>query len=74
MGNIVLKVILCCERKKQKRLIVFCAILTARAIAYSEPSCCSDGLGTGKISNDIEERRTPTGLDYVRRTVLVEVE
>lgn len=45
----------------------------ARAIAYSEPSCCSDGLQTGKSSNDVEERRIPTGLDYVRRTVLVEV-
>uniref|UniRef100_A0A3Q1HG02 Kazal-like domain-containing protein n=1 Tax=Anabas testudineus TaxID=64144 RepID=A0A3Q1HG02_ANATE len=50
------------------------ANITARAIAYSEPSCCSDGLGTGKIGNDIEERRTPTGLDYVRRAVLVEAE
>ena len=48
-------------------------VVIARAIAYSEPSCCSDGLQTGKTSNDIDDRRTPIGLDYVRRTVLVEV-
>ncbi|KAM7388308.1 hypothetical protein PAMP_024494 [Pampus punctatissimus] len=50
------------------------ANITARAIAYSEPSCCSDGLQTSKIGNEVDERRTPTGLDYVRRTVLVEPE
>ncbi|XP_034035690.1 C3 and PZP-like alpha-2-macroglobulin domain-containing protein 8 [Thalassophryne amazonica] len=50
------------------------ASITARAIAYSEPSCCSDGLQTGKSGNDLDDRRTPTGLDYVRRTVLVEPE
>ncbi|XP_071343784.1 C3 and PZP-like alpha-2-macroglobulin domain-containing protein 8 isoform X1 [Trachinotus anak] len=50
------------------------ANITARAIAYSEPSCCSDGLQTGKTGNDVDERRIPTGLDYVRRTVLVEPE
>ncbi|XP_076009289.1 C3 and PZP-like alpha-2-macroglobulin domain-containing protein 8 [Genypterus blacodes] len=50
------------------------ANITARAIAYSEPSCCSDGLQTVKAGNDHEERRTPIGLDYVRRTVLVEPE
>ncbi|XP_024909513.1 C3 and PZP-like alpha-2-macroglobulin domain-containing protein 8 isoform X2 [Cynoglossus semilaevis] len=49
------------------------ANITARAIAYSEPSCCSDGLQSGKTANDVEER-TPIGLDYVRRTVLVEPE
>ncbi|XP_024134100.1 C3 and PZP-like alpha-2-macroglobulin domain-containing protein 8 isoform X2 [Oryzias melastigma] len=48
--------------------------ITARAIAYSSPSCCSDGFLTGKVGNDVEERRIPTGLDYVRRTVLVEPE
>ncbi|XP_029002338.1 C3 and PZP-like alpha-2-macroglobulin domain-containing protein 8 [Betta splendens] len=50
------------------------ANITARAIAYSEPSCCSDGLGTSKAANDVEDRRSPTGLDHVRRTVLVEPE
>ncbi|XP_044217735.1 C3 and PZP-like alpha-2-macroglobulin domain-containing protein 8 isoform X1 [Thunnus albacares] len=50
------------------------ANITARAIAYSEPSCCSDALQTGKLGNEVDERRTPTGLDYVRRTVLVEPE
>ncbi|XP_029905241.1 C3 and PZP-like alpha-2-macroglobulin domain-containing protein 8 [Myripristis murdjan] len=50
------------------------ANITARAIAYSEPSCCSDGLQSGKTANDLDERRTPTGLDYVRRSVLVEPE
>uniref|UniRef100_A0A3P9L213 C3 and PZP like alpha-2-macroglobulin domain containing 8 n=1 Tax=Oryzias latipes TaxID=8090 RepID=A0A3P9L213_ORYLA len=48
--------------------------ITARAIAYSSPSCCSDGFLIGKVGNDMEERRIPTGLDYVRRTVLVEPE
>ena len=55
---------------KQGTLILF---KIARAIAYSEPSCCSDGIQTGKTGNDVDERRTPTGLDYVRRTVFVEV-
>ncbi|CAB1331426.1 unnamed protein product, partial [Coregonus sp. 'balchen'] len=53
------------------------ANITARAIAYSEPGCCSDGLQsmkTGKNTDDLEDRRTPTGLDYVRRSVLVEPE
>lgn len=54
------------------RVIVCSCFLSARAIAYSEPSCCSDGLQSGKTANDVEER-TPIGLDYVRRTVLVEV-
>lgn len=60
------------ELKEGKLISVFCCPI-ARAIAYSEPSCCSDGLQTGKTGNDVDERRTPTGLDYVRRTVLVEV-
>ncbi|KAM6962537.1 C3 and PZP-like alpha-2-macroglobulin domain-containing protein 8 [Aplochiton taeniatus] len=53
------------------------ANITARAIAYSEPSCCSDGLQvskTGKYVDDVEDPRTPTGLDHVRRSVLVEPE
>ncbi|XP_068599327.1 C3 and PZP-like alpha-2-macroglobulin domain-containing protein 8 [Brachionichthys hirsutus] len=50
------------------------ANITARAIAYSEPSCCSDGLQTGKAGNDMEDRRTSIGVDYVRRTVQVEPE
>uniref|UniRef100_A0A3P8N6D0 Kazal-like domain-containing protein n=1 Tax=Astatotilapia calliptera TaxID=8154 RepID=A0A3P8N6D0_ASTCA len=41
--------------------------ITARAIAFSEPGCCSDGFQIGKISNDMIQ-----GQDYVRRTVLVE--
>nr|XP_057929611.1 C3 and PZP-like alpha-2-macroglobulin domain-containing protein 8 isoform X2 [Doryrhamphus excisus] len=50
------------------------ANITARAIAYSEPNCCSDTPQSGKTGNDLEERRSPTGLDFVRRTVLVEPE
>uniref|UniRef100_A0A8C7S518 C3 and PZP like alpha-2-macroglobulin domain containing 8 n=1 Tax=Oncorhynchus mykiss TaxID=8022 RepID=A0A8C7S518_ONCMY len=53
------------------------ANITARAIAYSEPGCCLDGLQstkTGKNIDDPEDRRTPIGLDYVRRSVLVEPE
>ncbi|XP_067086562.1 C3 and PZP-like alpha-2-macroglobulin domain-containing protein 8 [Osmerus mordax] len=53
------------------------ANITARAIAYSEPTCCSEGFQStksGKIPDDLDERRTPAGLDYVRRTVMVEPE
>ncbi|XP_035593483.1 C3 and PZP-like alpha-2-macroglobulin domain-containing protein 8 isoform X2 [Oncorhynchus keta] len=53
------------------------ANITARAIAYSEPGCCSDGLQstkTSKNTDDLEDRRSPIGLDYVRRSVLVEPE
>ncbi|XP_077390785.1 C3 and PZP-like alpha-2-macroglobulin domain-containing protein 8 [Festucalex cinctus] len=50
------------------------ANITARALAYSETSCCSDSLQSSKTGNDVEERRSPTGLDFVRRTVLIEPE
>ncbi|KAJ8419039.1 hypothetical protein AAFF_G00005380 [Aldrovandia affinis] len=53
------------------------ANVTVRAVAYSEPGCCSDGLQstkTSKNTEDQEDRRTPTGMDYVRRSVLVEPE
>lgn len=50
------------------------ANITARAIAYSEASCCSDGFLPSRTSNDVDERRTPVGVDFVRRTVLVEPE
>lgn len=57
----------------QRRLTLLSPDPTARAIAYSEPSCCSDGLQAGRTANDVDDRRTPVGLDFVRRTVLVEV-
>lgn len=49
--------------------------MAARAVAYSEPSCCSDGLQSSKASKAGEEQedRSPVGMDYVRRSVLVEV-
>lgn len=50
--------------------------IAARAVAYSEPSCCSDGLHAnkgGKAGEEQEDRRNPSGMDYVRRSVLVEV-
>ncbi|XP_056303565.1 C3 and PZP-like alpha-2-macroglobulin domain-containing protein 8 [Danio aesculapii] len=52
------------------------ANITARAVAYSEPSCCSDGLQSSKASKAGEEQedRSPVGMDYVRRSVLVEPE
>ncbi|KAI7791344.1 C3 and PZP-like alpha-2-macroglobulin domain-containing protein 8 isoform X1 [Triplophysa rosa] len=53
------------------------ANITARAVAYSEPSCCSDGLQAskgGKAGEEQEDRRSPAGMDYVRRSVLVEPE
>lgn len=48
-------------------------IFKARAIAYSSPSCCSDGILSGKSGNYADEKRIPIGNDYVRRTVFVEV-
>ncbi|XP_051551444.1 C3 and PZP-like alpha-2-macroglobulin domain-containing protein 8 [Myxocyprinus asiaticus] len=53
------------------------ANITARAMAYSEPSCCSDGLQSskaGKVADEHEDRRILVGMDYVRRSVLVEPE
>ncbi|XP_072294012.1 C3 and PZP-like alpha-2-macroglobulin domain-containing protein 8 [Eucyclogobius newberryi] len=50
------------------------ANITARAMAYSEASCCSDGFLSSRTSNDVDEKRNPVGLDFVRRTVLVEPE
>ncbi|XP_076880650.1 C3 and PZP-like alpha-2-macroglobulin domain-containing protein 8 isoform X3 [Brachyhypopomus gauderio] len=53
------------------------ANITARAVAYSEPSCCSEGLQAGKANKageEQEERRSPVAVDYVRRSVLVEPE
>ncbi len=51
--------------------------MAARAVAYSEPSCCSDGLQSNKAGKvgqeEQEDRRSPAGMDYVRRSVLVEV-
>ncbi|TRY62333.1 hypothetical protein DNTS_025869, partial [Danionella cerebrum] len=46
------------------------ANITARAVAYSEPSCCSDGMHSNKASKvgeEQEDRRRPAGMDYVRR-------
>ncbi|XP_041912709.1 C3 and PZP-like alpha-2-macroglobulin domain-containing protein 8 isoform X1 [Alosa sapidissima] len=53
------------------------ANITARAVAYSEPGCCHDGLQASKTSRtpeELEDRRAPAGSDYVRRSVLVEPE
>lgn len=55
-----------CQQKQNLKLTF--VLYTARAIAFSEPGCCSDGFQIGKISNDMIQ-----GQDYVRRTVLVEV-
>lgn len=57
----------------QRRQTLLSPDPTARAIAYSEPSCCSDGLQAGRTANDVDDRRTPVGLDFVQKTVLVEV-
>lgn len=50
--------------------------VTARAVAYSEPGCCHDGLQApkmGRVAEELDDRQTPAGSDYVRRSVLVEV-
>ncbi|XP_067824744.1 C3 and PZP-like alpha-2-macroglobulin domain-containing protein 8 [Heptranchias perlo] len=52
--------------------------ITAKAFAYSETSCCEGGLQAlknGKYLDDSYlEKRSPAGMDYVRRRVLVEPE
>ncbi|XP_078742084.1 C3 and PZP-like alpha-2-macroglobulin domain-containing protein 8 [Lampetra fluviatilis] len=52
--------------------------ITARAFAYGEASCCEEGAQTLKGAKYVEEvapeRRTPMGLDYIMRSVLVEAE
>ncbi|XP_066551233.1 C3 and PZP-like alpha-2-macroglobulin domain-containing protein 8 isoform X2 [Amia ocellicauda] len=55
------------------------ANITARAVAYSEPGCCSDAPQAARTSRPGEEggegeRKVLAGVDYVRRSVLVEPE
>ncbi|XP_051549354.1 C3 and PZP-like alpha-2-macroglobulin domain-containing protein 8 isoform X2 [Myxocyprinus asiaticus] len=53
------------------------ANITARAVAYSELSCCSDGMQSskaGRVTDEKEDRRNLVGMDYVGRSVLVEPE
>lgn len=64
-----------CKLNRVLSFYLFVSI-AARAVAYSEPSCCSDGLQAskgGKAGEEQEDRRSPAGMDYVRRSVLVEV-
>ncbi|XP_067882345.1 C3 and PZP-like alpha-2-macroglobulin domain-containing protein 8, partial [Heterodontus francisci] len=53
-------------------------IFTAKAFAYSESSCCEGGLQALKNSKYLDDsymdKRTPAGMDYVKRRVLVEPE
>ncbi|MEQ2217152.1 hypothetical protein XENOCAPTIV_025056 [Xenoophorus captivus] len=50
------------------------AIPTSIVLSFSELGSAniSDGILSGKMGNYADERRIPTGSDYVRRTVLVE--
>ncbi|XP_060089087.1 C3 and PZP-like alpha-2-macroglobulin domain-containing protein 8 [Heteronotia binoei] len=52
--------------------------ITAKAFAYGESSCCQDGLQFAKSGKQAEEfypdRQAPFGVDYVRRSILVEPE
>ncbi|XP_018583549.1 C3 and PZP-like alpha-2-macroglobulin domain-containing protein 8 [Scleropages formosus] len=53
------------------------ANITARAVAYSEPGCCTNGSQaprSGRSSEDPDDRRIAAGMDFVRRSVLVEPE
>uniref|UniRef100_W5MEU5 C3 and PZP like alpha-2-macroglobulin domain containing 8 n=1 Tax=Lepisosteus oculatus TaxID=7918 RepID=W5MEU5_LEPOC len=54
------------------------ANITARAVAYSEPGCCTDGLQAPRSPKSPEdtdaERKAQAGLDHVRRSVRVEPE
>ncbi|KAG8126756.1 putative C3 and PZP-like alpha-2-macroglobulin domain-containing protein [Naja naja] len=52
--------------------------ITAKAFAYSGSSCCQDSIQltkNGKHSEDAHiDKRTPVGVDYVRRSVIIEPE
>ncbi|XP_077187621.1 C3 and PZP-like alpha-2-macroglobulin domain-containing protein 8 isoform X2 [Paroedura picta] len=52
--------------------------ITAKAFAYGGSSCCQDGLQfakSGKHADDFYlDRQAPVGVDYVRRSILVEPE
>ncbi|XP_058019201.1 C3 and PZP-like alpha-2-macroglobulin domain-containing protein 8 isoform X1 [Ahaetulla prasina] len=52
--------------------------ITAKAFAYSGSSCCQDNIQltkNGKHSEDAHiDKRTPVGVDYVRRSVIIEPE
>ncbi|XP_069042035.1 C3 and PZP-like alpha-2-macroglobulin domain-containing protein 8 isoform X2 [Lepisosteus oculatus] len=54
------------------------ANITARAVAYSEPGCCTDGLQAPRSPKSPEDadadRKAQAGLDHVRRSVRVEPE
>ncbi|XP_039622768.1 C3 and PZP-like alpha-2-macroglobulin domain-containing protein 8 isoform X2 [Polypterus senegalus] len=54
------------------------ANISARAFAYSEPSCCDQGVQTLKNGKYLDEsyvdKRTPISMDYVRRSVQVQPE
>lgn len=49
----------------------------AKAFAYGGSSCCQDGPQLGKSGKHTEDfyldRQAPVGVDYVRRSILVEV-
>ncbi|XP_039194420.1 C3 and PZP-like alpha-2-macroglobulin domain-containing protein 8 isoform X3 [Crotalus tigris] len=52
--------------------------ITAKAFAYSGSSCCQDNIQlmkNGKHSEDAHiDKRIPVGVDYVRRSVIIEPE
>ncbi|XP_015280131.1 PREDICTED: C3 and PZP-like alpha-2-macroglobulin domain-containing protein 8 [Gekko japonicus] len=52
--------------------------ITAKAFAYGGSTCCQDGLPftrSGKQAEDFYlDRQAPVGVDYVRRSILVEPE
>ncbi|XP_063146713.1 C3 and PZP-like alpha-2-macroglobulin domain-containing protein 8 [Candoia aspera] len=52
--------------------------ITAKAFAYAGSSCCQDNIQlmkNGRHSEDAHlDKRTPVGVDYVRRSVIIEPE
>ncbi|XP_053442153.1 C3 and PZP-like alpha-2-macroglobulin domain-containing protein 8 isoform X3 [Nycticebus coucang] len=48
--------------------------ITAKALAYGDTSCCRNGRPGKHPEENHTDRRIPTGMDHVRRSVMVEPE
>ncbi|XP_012664840.1 C3 and PZP-like alpha-2-macroglobulin domain-containing protein 8 [Otolemur garnettii] len=48
--------------------------ITAKALAYGDTSCCRNGRPGKHPAENHTDRRVPTGIDHVRRSVMVEPE
>uniref|UniRef100_A0A2I3G1S6 C3 and PZP like alpha-2-macroglobulin domain containing 8 n=1 Tax=Nomascus leucogenys TaxID=61853 RepID=A0A2I3G1S6_NOMLE len=48
--------------------------ITAKALAYGDANCCRDGRSSKHPEENHADRRVPSGVDHVRRSVMVEAE